>query len=249
MNIGGTTTTASYDGEMNPRLKLTAVPYAFSAGQLSTVSGANSTKLDFVTPTATNSILLPDANGTVCLDNSAACGFASSSGSSSYIQNGTGLQTTANFNIQSASTSAESGVIEALTGQTADLLQLRDASAATLSGFNASGQLYYQSGSFTGTLVQDTMTQSTVYHLPAVAVAAADICLSTGNCAGAGGSITGSGTTNYVARFNTSGTINSSSLLYDNGSFIGFELDREQRAFERRQWQRQPGRRFRPSRR
>jgi len=45
--------------------------------------------------------------------------------------------------------------------------------------------------------------------------------LSTGNCAGAGGSITGSGTTNYVARFNTSGTINSSSLLYDNGSFIG----------------------------
>jgi len=109
MNIGGTTTTASYDGEMNPRLKLTAVPYAFSAGQLSTVSGANSTKLDFVTPTATNSILLPDANGTVCLDNSAACGFASSSGSSGYIQNGTGLQTTANFNIQSASTSAISG--------------------------------------------------------------------------------------------------------------------------------------------
>ena len=166
MNIGGTTTTASYDGEMNPRLKLTAVPYAFSAGQLSTVSGANSTKLDFVTPTATNSILLPDANGTVCLDNSAACGFASSSGSSSYIQNGTGLQTTANFNIQSASTSAESGVIEALTGQTADLLQLRDASAATLSGFNASGQLYYQSGSFTGKLVQDTMTQSTVLSPP-----------------------------------------------------------------------------------
>ncbi|MEO8105675.1 MAG: hypothetical protein ABI602_05100, partial [Candidatus Saccharibacteria bacterium] len=221
MNIGGTTTTTSYDGEMNPRLKLTAVPYAFSAGQLSTVSGANSTKLDFVTPTASNSILLPDASGTVCLANSVACGFASLSGSTSYIQNGTSLQSTANFNIQSTSTGSVAGIVEALTGQTADLLQFRDASAAALSGIDVNGQLYYQSGSFTGTLVQDTMTQSTVYHLPAVSVATATICLSTGNCAGAGGSITGAGTINYVARFNTSGSINSSSLLYDDGSFIG----------------------------
>jgi len=36
MNIGGTTQTATptYDGEMDPRLRLTGVPYAFRAGQL-----------------------------------------------------------------------------------------------------------------------------------------------------------------------------------------------------------------------
>ena len=35
MNIGGSSTSATWDGEMNPRLKLTAVPYAFQAGSLS----------------------------------------------------------------------------------------------------------------------------------------------------------------------------------------------------------------------
>jgi hypothetical protein len=42
MDIGGTSVGASptYDGEMNPRLKLTAVPYAFRAGQLATYNGA-----------------------------------------------------------------------------------------------------------------------------------------------------------------------------------------------------------------
>ena len=48
MNIGGSTHTATptWDGEMNPRLKLTAVPYAFKAGQLAqfnSVTGFTST--------------------------------------------------------------------------------------------------------------------------------------------------------------------------------------------------------------
>src|SRR5947209_2799795 len=45
MNIGGTSAGApSWDGEMNPRLKLTAVPYAFqakNATQLQATNGAN----------------------------------------------------------------------------------------------------------------------------------------------------------------------------------------------------------------
>lgn len=56
MNIGGTGT-ASWDGEMNPRLPLTAVPYAFQAGrastadQLSTTSGSNTSTLSIQAPT------------------------------------------------------------------------------------------------------------------------------------------------------------------------------------------------------
>jgi hypothetical protein len=100
MNIGGTAQTASpaWDGEMNPRLKFTASPYAFAAGKLQTSSGVNTSTLGFASQTASRSLLLPDESGTLCVQSSAACGFAASSGSNSYIQNGTGVQT-ADFNI------------------------------------------------------------------------------------------------------------------------------------------------------
>lgn len=82
MNVGGTTQTASptWDGEMSPRLKLSAVPYAFKAGQLAKTTGSNTSTLDFATQTAANSILLPDESGTLCIQGSANCGFATGSG-------------------------------------------------------------------------------------------------------------------------------------------------------------------------
>src|ERR1019366_2787910 len=86
------------DGEMSPRLVLTAVPYAFQAGALQTVSGADVATLSFTTPThATDNITLPDATGTVCLQSATACGFELTTGTD-FIQNGTSPQT-ANFNI------------------------------------------------------------------------------------------------------------------------------------------------------
>ena len=52
MNIGGTTTgSVTWDGEMNPRIALTALPYALSAGQLQTTSGSNTSKLNLQAPT------------------------------------------------------------------------------------------------------------------------------------------------------------------------------------------------------
>jgi|GEM_PF-1092700 len=68
MNIGGTSTGASptYDGEMNPRITLTALPYAFIAGQLAQTSGANRGTLSFAGVTNNPNLLLPDvASGTV----------------------------------------------------------------------------------------------------------------------------------------------------------------------------------------
>jgi hypothetical protein len=43
MNIGGTGGTAVWDGEMSPRLKLTAVPYAFRSGQADALTNGSST--------------------------------------------------------------------------------------------------------------------------------------------------------------------------------------------------------------
>ncbi len=92
-------------------------------------------------PTLTNNhtIQFPDAGGTVCLQTATACGFAASSGSGSYIQNGTTTQATANFNIQSTNATSVGGVIEGASGQTANLLDLQDSTGANLSSIDSSG--------------------------------------------------------------------------------------------------------------
>lgn len=80
MNIGGTSVTPNWDGEMSPRLKLTAVPYAFSAGQLTNQSGENRSTLGFSEQTGSNNILLPDESGVLCIQGSSDCGFVKSGG-------------------------------------------------------------------------------------------------------------------------------------------------------------------------
>ncbi|MBI5906929.1 hypothetical protein HY857_02635, partial [Candidatus Saccharibacteria bacterium] len=67
---------------------------------------------------------LPAENGTLCSTGSVCTGYAASSGSGSYIQNGTSTQSNANFNIQSASSSSVVATIQGTTGQTADVLKL-----------------------------------------------------------------------------------------------------------------------------
>lgn len=99
MNIGGTGT-PGWDGEMNPRLKLTAAPYAFRAGQLVSQNGANINTVSFAAPTGTRSITIPDESGTICLQSSSTCGFLTAAAANSgYIQNQTSLSQVANFRI------------------------------------------------------------------------------------------------------------------------------------------------------
>ena len=73
----------------------------------------------------------------VC-DTSNNCGYASSGGSNSYIQNGTTLQT-ANFNIQSAGGGSTGGIIRGAVSQTADLLQFQNSAGTTLAKIDAAG--------------------------------------------------------------------------------------------------------------
>jgi hypothetical protein len=100
MNIGGTSAGAvTWDGEMQNSghsIALTALPYAFTAGQLAKTSGANRGTLGFNTVANNPAIILPDASGTVCLQTSSSCGFISGSGTA-FIQNGNTLGATAVF--------------------------------------------------------------------------------------------------------------------------------------------------------
>jgi len=99
MNVGGVSSTVSWDGEMNPRLQLTAVPYAFEAGKLAAQNGSNTSTLSWDTQTASNTLLLPNKSGTLCVSgDSDGCGFVQGN-SSNYIQNTTVPQANSNFNI------------------------------------------------------------------------------------------------------------------------------------------------------
>jgi hypothetical protein len=167
MNIGGTAVSPTWDGEMSPRLQLTAVPYAFRAGQLATNNSGNIATLGFTTPTAARSILLPDASGTVCLQSSASCGFATSSGSGNYIQNGTSTQT-ANFNIQSAGTGSVTAIIQGAVSQTADLLQVITSSTGYGLKVDSTGRTFTGDNLFVGVnTVPGSVTNGRLTVVPA----------------------------------------------------------------------------------
>lgn len=119
MNIGGTGT-PGWDGEMTPRLKLTAVPYAFQAGGLTNTNGANRSTLGWATQSASNSILLPNEAGTICLQGSSNCGFLTSSGAAgSFVQlqaSSPGTPQTGNLNI--SGTAIAGGALQSPTTYT-----------------------------------------------------------------------------------------------------------------------------------
>lgn len=143
INIGGTGASPVWDGEMTPRLSITAVPAA-----LSLVSSNSSTfvsTLGFVQPTASQSLLLPvgpNSTNYVCYQNDTNCGFAPSSGGTSYIDNQTSLQSNANFYIQARS-STVAGTLEA---NGADILDLQNSSAANVVAFSSTGVITIAGG-------------------------------------------------------------------------------------------------------
>jgi hypothetical protein len=132
MNIGGTGTgtfPGIGDGEMNPRLQLTALPYAFRAGTLADPANSGST-LSWASQTGARSILLPNEAGTLCIQNSANCGFLTGS-PSSYIQNGTSPQT-ASFNVTGTGVIGTSLTTPQVTSTGALSLQSNTTNAVTL---------------------------------------------------------------------------------------------------------------------
>jgi hypothetical protein len=108
MDIGGTGGSASWDGEMTPRLALTATPYSFlaetatQAGELSTTSGSNTSTLSVQGSTHGNqTFLIQDqgASGTYYLltTQSASNGFIQ-------LQTGTPTQQTGELDISGSAT-------------------------------------------------------------------------------------------------------------------------------------------------
>jgi trimeric autotransporter adhesin len=78
------------DSEMNPRIKLTSVPYAFRsdranrADQLQVTQGSNTGTLQFDSLSANRTVIIPDSDGTVCLTSGNCLG----SGAGDVLQGG-----------------------------------------------------------------------------------------------------------------------------------------------------------------
>jgi hypothetical protein len=134
-----------------------------SVGKASTTVGqinffgsgtANSIALKGPTsPSAGLTVTLPNETGTICTTGSICAGYAASTGSGSYIQNGTSLQSSANFNFQSAALGSVGGVIEGASSQSADLFQLKNSGATVLSHFDSAGKLALGTASAPGNLL------------------------------------------------------------------------------------------------
>ncbi|HEX7260017.1 MAG TPA: hypothetical protein VF272_03760, partial [Candidatus Saccharimonadia bacterium] len=79
--------------------------------------------------------------------------------------------------------------------------------------------LILSGGGSSGTLQVASLGQATAYTLPDPGASTATICLSSGNCAGAGGGVTGTGTAGTLAKFTASGVIGDS-LVSETGSAV-----------------------------
>lgn len=105
-------------------------------------SNANTVTLSPAVSTANRSITLPDESGTICLQNSTNCGFASASGSGNYIQNSTVLQTNANIAIQSAADASISLLIRQRAAQSAATFRIEDSSSNAIVNVDGFGGVY-----------------------------------------------------------------------------------------------------------
>lgn len=266
---------------------------AFLAGSSGT-PGTNNFRITGSSTSGTRVITLPDATGTVCLQTSASCGFAPSTGSTSYIQNQIAAPQTADFSIsgegRAATFNATTGLNTGAAGGTqridasgnlvsignltaagaiiiassganndiiingADVLDVQDATTfastidvtgtATFSGDvalngtnigigNATTDLVTVNGIIQGgspfvfeggaadanelTLSVASLTGDHTITLPD---ATGTVCLTTGNCAGAGGGVTtAGGTPGTLPVFNGAQTL-ADSLVSQSGSTV-----------------------------
>ncbi len=103
MNVGGTTASGpiTWDGEMNPRLKLTAVPYAMAAKnaeQITKSSGANIATLSIAAPTSGNQTFVLQDQGAAGTYNILTDYNAPTVLAGSFIQNqNAAVQSTSNY--------------------------------------------------------------------------------------------------------------------------------------------------------
>ena len=195
MNVAGSTQTATptYDGEMTPRLKLTAVPYAMQskrASELATSSGINNATLSIAPPTSGNQTFVIQDQGGAGTYHLLTQEGAGTSLAGSFIQNQNSAAQTANLWISGTAKVDTSITVGKATTQGA--VNLHDGT-----GYQGTIKLAAQTGNYSFTIP--------------VASANDTFCLQgLANCSGSGASNVGAldgGTANANGATISSGTL------------------------------------------
>ncbi|HSW98766.1 MAG TPA: hypothetical protein VLF71_02930 [Candidatus Saccharimonadales bacterium] len=212
-------------------------------------SGTPGTNNFQITGTATSprTITLPDATGTVCLNSSASCGFATGSGSA-FVQsgnsfgatgvlgtndnNGLNIRTNGNtalgLSAAGDATFAGNVTIQGTTLSSSGALSITPGSSLTVGATtqtltlqgNASTTLTATGGGFTTTVgFTGSPTASVAYNFDRTATGGPyAICTTAGNCTGTGGGVTTlGGSTGTIAVFTGSQAIGNSLLSQSGG--------------------------------
>jgi hypothetical protein len=195
MNVNG-------DGEMNPRLRLTSVPYAFRAGQADGITdGAGTLVANEIAQLAPSSIqAVNTALAALRINQQGAGLLAQFQGAGSDV-----FTIANNGDIQSdGDATFEGGSLNLGTASQSGGVVLSDGS------------------SHTATIQPLALGQNTVYNLPDPGGATATICLSTGNCSGTGDISNGG---NSFGSTITIGTNDGNSLAFETSGVTKLTLD------------------------
>jgi hypothetical protein len=195
MNVNG-------DGEMNPRLRLTSVPYAFRASQADGITnGAGILEADDIAQLAPSSVqAVNTALAALRINQQGAGLLAQLQGAGSDV-----------FTIANNGDVVSSGDAT-FSGGTLNL------GAATQAG----GLVLSDGSNHTGTIQTTALGQNTTYSLPDPGGGSATICLSTGNCIG-GGDISNGG--NSFTGTITIGTNDPHPLAFETGGTTQITID------------------------
>jgi fibronectin-binding autotransporter adhesin len=121
-----------------------------------TSADANETTFAITNPTADRTVTFGDEAGTVCLQGSTNCGFAVSSGSGNYIQNGTTAQAS-NFYVQAATSGSIAAIIRANVAGSGAILNLRNGADANVLTVSSTGAALFKNStdSVSGFIIQN----------------------------------------------------------------------------------------------
>lgn len=166
--------------------------------------------------------------GTTRLDGSGNLSNIGTLSLSGAISGGTTITGSGNFNttgggIQTGNTTRidNSGNLTNIGSLTAGGNATLQGGSVTIGTNAQTGSLILYDGSAnTGTVQTAALGQNTVYTLPDPGAGTATICLTTGNCAGTGGGVTGTGTNDRIAKFTSTGSTIGDSSISDNGTTV-----------------------------
>jgi hypothetical protein len=220
LSIGGLSGNIALGGGLEvSNGKLTATPQQAATGVTELLGTANQVIASATTGDVT--LALPQSIGTVSTPTFAGLNLTTPLG---LISGGTGATTAAGArtNLGGAASGDNSDITDTTALNTitpSSTLTIGDSTQPFILQGDGSSQVSAKSGGFTTTLTFAAPTANVDLRFPAFSAGVYDLCTTSGNCAGLGSGIAGSGTTNAIPLFTGTSNIGNS-ILTQSGTTV-----------------------------